>query len=204
MAAIVGEGPVHVGCAGPHLADRWSLTVLMLRFLEEYASAYVNGEAWAGKMYLTTTLHLLPLVNPDGTDLVTGALDPLDSFYAQARALATHFPGIPFPEGWAANISGIDLSLQYPAGWGQARRAGFRRGFNRPGPRGYVGSEPLIAPESRAVARWTRDRAFDLVVSCDPGYGDWFMSVWGRPWFAFGEEAGELRSVLTRALPLSP
>lgn len=204
IAVMVGEGTRRIGCVGPHRADRWPLTVQMFRFLEGYATAYADGEPWARNIYGAATLHLLPLVNPDGMDLVSGALDPLDSFYAQARVLATHFPGVPFPEGWAANISGVDLSLQYPPGWAQARRTRFRQGFTRPGPRDYVGSEPLITPESRAVARWTRDRAFDMVLSCDPAYGAWFTAAWGRPGYVWGEEAGELGSVLFRAITLSP
>ena len=204
MTVTVGEGPRRVGCTGPHRADQWPMTMQLLRFLEEYASAYADGAAWAWEMYSAATIHFLPLVNPDGTDLVTGALDPQDSFFAQAQALAAHYPGVPFPEGWKANISGVDLALQYPVGWVQARRMRFRHGFTRPGPRDYVGSEPLIAPESRAVARWTRDQAFDAVLSCDPGYVGWFTTVWSRPGYVWGGESGELQPVLFGALALSP
>ena len=108
---------------------------------------------------------MVPLVNPDGVDLVTGALSPLDSFYTQAMALAAHYPNIPFPDGWKSNISGVDLNLQYPAGWEVARRIKFSQGYTRPGPRDYVGSEPLITPENRAMVKWTREQDFALTVS---------------------------------------
>ena len=49
----------------------------------------------ATELYEAVTLHMVPLVNPDGVDLVTGALDPMDSFYVQAQALAAHY--LPFP-----------------------------------------------------------------------------------------------------------
>ena len=135
----------------------------MFRFLEDHASSFFANEISAKELYDAITLHMVPLVNPDGVDLVSGALDPMDSFYIQAQALAAHYPAIPFPEGWISNISGVDLSLQYPTGWEEIRRIRFTQGFTRPGPRGYVGSEPLIAPESRALTKWTKGHDFALL-----------------------------------------
>jgi g-D-glutamyl-meso-diaminopimelate peptidase len=59
----------------------------------------------------------------------------------------------------------VDLNLQYPAGWDIARRIKFDQGYTRPGPRNYVGSEPLITPENRAVAKWTQEHEFALTLS---------------------------------------
>ena len=97
---------------------------------------------------------LAPAVDPDGIDLVTGALDAENT--AAARALAANYPDIPFPSGWKANIHGIDLNLQYPAGWSIAREIKFAAGYTRPGPRDYVGPAPLVAPESLAMYGFTR------------------------------------------------
>ena len=119
----------------------------------------------AKELFSGTALHMVPLVNPDGVDLVTGTLDPDDSYYAQAKALSSFYPEIPFPDGWKSNIAGVDLNLQYPAEWQTARGIKFSQGFTRPGPREYVGDAPLIAPESRAMAKWTRERDFSLTIS---------------------------------------
>ncbi len=168
-AVSIGAGPRQVGYNAAHHANEWITVPLLLSFLEAYAAAWAAGGSVGGAaakdLYGAATLHMVPLVNPDGVDLVVGALDPLDSFYAQAGALASHYPNIPFPQGWKSNISGVDLNLQYPAGWETARRIRFSRGYTRPGPREYVGSGPLMAPESRAVARWTEERDFALTVS---------------------------------------
>ena len=203
-AISMGKGSMQVGIVGPHHADRWANVPGMLRFIEEFAAAYVTGDAWAQDLYETAAFHLLPLVNPDGVDLVTGALFPGDSYYEQARALASHYPDIPFPEGWIANITGVDLSLQYPTGWDKSRNIRFRQGFTRPGPRDYVGSEPMITPETRTIAKWTRDRDFSLVLSYDRSYADWFTDTWGRPGYALSGEAGEELSVLVERIVLSP
>lgn len=169
QAVSLGSGHKRVGYNAAHHANEWITTPVLLRFLEEYAAAYAAGGSVGGvaaeELFTTATLHMVPLVNPDGVDLVTGALDPGDSFYAQAQGLAAHYPNIPFPEGWKSNISGVDLNLQYPAGWEIARRIKFAQGYTRPGPRDYVGSEPLITPENRAMAKWTRDNDFSLALS---------------------------------------
>ena len=65
------------------------------------------------------------------------------------------FADIPFPDGWKANLLGVDLNLQYPAGWLQAREIKFSQGFDRPAPRDFVGRAPLNQPESRAIADYT-------------------------------------------------
>ena len=179
-AVSAGKGPRQAGVVGPHRADEWSAAIGLLRFVETIAAALETGERWAKELRETLTLHLIPLVNPDGVDLVTGALDPMDSFYVQAQAMAAHYGSDPFPDGWQSNISGIDLSLQYPAGWKTTQRAMFAQGITRPGPKGYVGSEPLIAPEVRAIAKWTRRRDFSTVLSYDEGYARWFADVWDR------------------------
>jgi len=169
MALSLGEGARQVGYNAAHHANEWITTLVLLQFLEAYASAVAaKGTIWgnsAEELFSTTTLHAVPLVNPDGVDLVTGAIEPGDSYYAQAEAMASFYPEIPFPSGWKSNIAGVDLNLQYPAGWQTARRIKYAQGFTRPGPRDYVGDGPLVAPESRAMAQWTQERDFSLTLS---------------------------------------
>lgn len=105
----------------------------------------------------------MPAVNPDGMDLVTGALE--GEFLHQAEILAANYPQIPFPSGWKANIRGVDLNLQYPAGWEEARKIKYSQGYTLPGPRDYVGPAALSAPESLALYRYTRSLDPALVLA---------------------------------------
>ena len=168
-AVEIGEGERHVLYSAAHHANEWITTPVLLKFLEELAEAAQSG----GKLYGVpaetlmryTTIHMVPMVNPDGVDLVTGAL-PQDTYpYRKARDMAAFYPDIPFPDGWKANLLGVDLNLQYPAGWLQAREIKFSQGYTRPGPRDYVGRAPLNQRESLALARYTEEVDPDLVLA---------------------------------------
>jgi g-D-glutamyl-meso-diaminopimelate peptidase len=136
----------------------------LLRFIEQCAAAYAGkGFPALERILEQATLFFIPLVNPDGVDLATGALPPGCEAYESAKALCS--PQQPFPTGWKANIRGVDLNVNYPAGWETARSIKKKAGFTEPGPRDYVGPYPLSEPESRAMAAFTRSRDFDITLS---------------------------------------
>ena len=166
LAIGTGENQVFFNAA--HHANEWITSTLMMKFLENYAAAYAAGKQLHGEsaeaLYRMTTLYIAPMVDPDGVDLVTGALTG-GPYYDQAVRLAAGYPSIPFPEGWKANIDGIDLNLQYPAGWENAREIKYAKGFTKPGPRDFVGPAPLAAPESKAVYLFTLSHSFTITLS---------------------------------------
>ena len=61
--------------------------------------------------------------------------------------------------------TGVDLNLQFPAGWENAKRIKFDLGFTSPAPRDYVGSFPLSAPESKAIYNFTLEHDFRLILA---------------------------------------
>jgi g-D-glutamyl-meso-diaminopimelate peptidase len=166
---VIGNGPRKVIYTAAHHANEWITALILLKFAEELAEAIREG----GKVYGVdartivdaATIYMVPLVDPDGVDLVVGAIEPGQIQYETARALADNYPTIPFPEGWKANLLGVDLNLQYPAGWLQAREIKFSQGFIRPGPRDYVGRAPLGQIESRALAGYTEAIDPELVLA---------------------------------------
>ena len=133
----LGSGPKLVFYNAAHHANEWITTPLLLTFCEQLCARLGDGGDMEGQnirdLLSRVTLVLAPAVDPDGIDLVTGALDAETT--AAAKALAENYPDIPFPSGWKANIRGIDLNLQYPAGWSTAREIKFAAGYTRPGPR---------------------------------------------------------------------
>lgn len=166
---VIGTGPRKVIYTAAHHANEWITTPLLLKFAEELAEAFQNGGDVYGvpaKQILdTATIYMVPMVDPDGVDLVTGAIMPQSIQYLIAQQLSQSYPQIPFPHGWKANLAGVDLNLQYPAGWLTAREIKYSQGYTRPGPRDFVGRAPLNQPESRALAGYTEYIDPELVLA---------------------------------------
>ncbi len=164
----VGEGKRQVFYNAAFHANEWITTPVLLKFAEEYAASYATGQNLYGVrpswLYYGFTLSLMPLVNPDGVDLVNGLLED-EGYYERARRIAESYPQIPFPSGWKANIEGVDLNLQFPAGWENAKEIKYAQGFTSPAPRDYVGAAPLTAPESLAVYEYTKQNDFQLILA---------------------------------------
>ena len=139
LSATVGTGTAAVGINAAHHANEWITTPLVLRMLESYLYAEAYGKPFYGfdtaELIASTRLVLVPLVNPDGVDLVTGYLEANEPAFQRAMGFAGDYPRIPFPSGWKANLNGVDLNLGYPAGWDRARELKFAEGYTRPGPR---------------------------------------------------------------------
>ena len=156
---VIGNGPRKVLFTAAHHANEWITTPVLLKFVEELAAAAQKGGTIAGQnaaeLLDKVTIYTVPMVNPDGVDLVTGSIAPGQIQYELAQSLSRNYPLIPFPDGWKANLMGVDLNLNYPAGWLQAREIKFSQGYTQPGPRDYVGRAPLNQLESRALAGYT-------------------------------------------------
>lgn len=165
----LGEGRRSVLYNGSHHANEWITTPLLMKFTEEYARAVSRGgRLWdrdAAAMFRRTQLYIVPMVNPDGVDLVTGAIEEGTAEYESAQNIAARFPAISFPEGWKANLLGVDLNLNYPADWEQAKENKFALGYDQPAPRDFVGFSPLDQAESIAMVRITEDVSPRLTLS---------------------------------------
>ena len=166
---VVGSGSTNVFVNASHHANEWITTPVVLKFTEDYLRALSDGgnigEESAQNLFASKKLFVMPLVNPDGVDLVTGALTQASPYYSAATDIAANYPDIPFPSGWKANISGTDLNLNYPASWERAREIKFAQGFTTPAPRDFVGASPLSAIESRNVYNLSLANDFALTVS---------------------------------------
>lgn len=163
-----GNGDNRVFYNASHHANEWITTPVLLKFFEDLCRAYVSGgsifDRSAAEIFSYASIYIAPAVNPDGIDLVTGELTE-GEYYENAVRISNNYPTIPFPEGWKANIRGVDLNLQYPAEWETARRNKFALGFVSPAPSDYVGAAPLVAPESRAMYDFTLSLSPNLTLS---------------------------------------
>ena len=166
---VIGKGPRKVIFSAAHHANEWITALVLLKYAEDLAQAIEeDGEIFGRKARAiadAVTIYMVPMVDPDGVDLVVGAIEPGEIQYDLAKRLAQDYPTIPFPNGWKANLLGVDLNLQYPAGWLMAREIKFSQGYVRPGPRDYVGRAPLNQFETQALAGYTEYIDPELVLA---------------------------------------
>lgn len=164
----LGNGEKEVCYNASFHANESITTPVLLKFAEDLMEGYDTGNSVRGvyprQLFEQYSLYLVPMVNPDGVDLVNGAISS-GSYYIQAKQIADNYPYIPFPDGWKANIEGIDLNLQFPAGWELAKEQKYAGGYVGPAPRDFVGLAPLVAPESKAMYDFTLNHNFELILA---------------------------------------
>lgn len=158
-----GEGErrlhLHAACH----ANEWITSLLAMTLLEDLACCYADGQpfGWLDpqEVYSWYTLWLVPMVNPDGVELVVDGVTEQHPW--RERLLAWNGGSSDFQQ-WKANIRGVDLNDQYPAFWEEECA---RRAVPGPGPRDYPGLAPLSEPEAQAMAAWTEHKDFETVLS---------------------------------------
>ena len=169
VAIQLGCGSRKVLLSGTHHANESITGTLLWELLLAYCRAICEDGCFGGKparaLYRNSMLYCVPLVNPDGADLVAGEIPESAAEYRQAAAIAAAYPALPFPSGWKANLRGIDLNLNYPASWQTAKEIKAARGFDRPAPRDYPGSRPLDQRETAALAAYTACVRPDLLLA---------------------------------------
>ncbi|HEY8805549.1 MAG TPA: M14 family metallocarboxypeptidase [Clostridium sp.] len=163
----LGSGPNKVFYNGSHHAIEWITTVLLMKFIENFAKAYALGQNIEGynvnDIWGKSTIYVMPMVNPDGVDLVLNGLDRSNPTYNDL--IKWNNGNLDFSKTWSANIRGVDLNHNYDAMWQESKDAEKSYGVYGPGPTRYSGTSPESESESRAVADFTRKNDFRLVIA---------------------------------------
>ena len=114
----IGNGEKQVLYHASIHANEWITSVLLMKFIENFCKTYIFNQTLQGysarELFQNTSLYIIPMVNPDGVDLITGNIEPKSKIYQNYKDIAYKFPTIPFPEGWKANFNGVDLKKYQP------------------------------------------------------------------------------------------
>ncbi|MCB2354756.1 M14 family metallopeptidase [Clostridium estertheticum] len=163
----LGNGPNKVFYNGAHHAIEWITSVLLMKFIENFAKAYAMDQDIEGynvrDIFRISTIYVMPMVNPDGVDLVLNGLEKSNPYYNDL--IKWNNGSLDFSENWSANIRGVDLNHNYDAMWQESKNAEASYGIYGPGPTRYSGTSPESESESKAVANFTRSNNFRLVIA---------------------------------------
>lgn len=163
----LGNGPNQVFYNGAHHALEWITSPVLMKFVENFAKAYVEESNIRGydvrDIWDQSTIYIMPMVNPDGVNLVLNGLQKDNPFYDQL--IAWNNGSTDFSRNWQANIRGVDLNHNYDALWELSKAAEAEYGIFGPGPTRFSGPYPESESESKAVADFTRSHNFRLVLA---------------------------------------
>lgn len=97
----LGNGSNKVFYSASIHANEWITSVVLMKFIEDYCDAYNNNSSLYGysvrELFDSASIYIMPMVNPDGVDLVTGSLSSNSPIYTKLKNIADDFPDIPFP-----------------------------------------------------------------------------------------------------------
>ncbi|WP_101846385.1 M14 family metallopeptidase [Halobacillus sp. Marseille-P3879] len=157
----IGDGDKVIHWDGSFHAQEWITTCVIMEFVNSYLLALTNNETIRGRVmgpfYSEITLSIVPMVNPDGVDLVLNG--PPNGSYGES-AIQINNGSTDF-SGWKANIRGVDLNNQYPANWEMEAA----RKPKEPKPRDFPGYSPLTEPESKAMAELAGELNYETMLA---------------------------------------
>lgn len=158
----IGRGKRTVHFNASFHANEWITSALLMNAVKEYVFQLIDYEKWKEKnmrvLYEEIVVSIVPMVNPDGVDLVIKGLlaaGPFQSYVSNVNNRVDTF------SHWKANICGVDLNNQYPSCWEKEQC----RKPKHPAPRDFPGYYPLSEPESIAMAKLVEQEQFDRLVA---------------------------------------
>ncbi len=170
----LGQGRPLLLFVATHHAMEWICGWCLLDLAAAYLSAAAENKAPLG------TYCLIPLLNPDGVELVSGGWHTSDIL--APRQKRANGNSLDFSH-WQANGRGVDLNHNYPVGFDAYRAVEASLGIWEGAPTRYSGVAPLSEPETQALASLIDLLAPDVTLALHTQGEEVFSgSATGRGW----------------------
>ncbi len=163
----IGNGKNVISYNGAHHGMEWITSALLMRFAHDFLKAEKNRGALGGFnvpfLSENTSVYIVPMVNPDGVQLSAKGLGQETD--AKIKRRLVEMNGSDDFTRWQANVRGVDLNHNYNAMWERSKEMEKEYGIFSPGPTRFSGEAPESEPESHALAEFTREKNFKMVLA---------------------------------------
>jgi len=147
----LGNGARKVFVDGAIHASEYISTSYLMYMVDQYAYAYKTSGTFNGfdlsELLNGVTYCIVPMVNPDGTNLVQNGPDSALDSNAVSR-IAKNDSGFVNYSCWKANINGVDLNRNFDNNWYVIRAA------TSPSSKLFKGYYPVSEPETKAIINY--------------------------------------------------
>jgi g-D-glutamyl-meso-diaminopimelate peptidase len=182
----IGNGDPAVFYCGTHHSLEWITGLLLMKFAEDLLISAKEGKELGGinAKYLldNRSIYILPMVNPDGTELVINGSKNAKISSKLQKISHNNF------SNWQANARGVDINHNYDAGWKILRGLELLSGITGPAATRYGGKYAESEKETKAVCALCRRIKFKQAIA--------FHSQGEVIYWDYGEKTPEFSKVM--------
>ena len=153
----LGEGKKTFVYIGTHHAMEWMTSVLLMRFINEYAEGVREGRriynVHLPYLFKERRIIVIPMLNPDGVSYVLEGVREDNPLRSRLEAMN---PDHPDYSHWQANARGVDLNHNYDAGFAEYKELEREAGILGGAPTRYSGESPESEPEVGYLCNYLR------------------------------------------------
>ena len=158
-----GKGDKKIFVCGAHHAREYISATYLMYAIDRFAYMYetgMNETEYDIKAILdNVTFCIVPMVNPDGVNLVQNGIGAVQNPEAVSAMKITEGRENGY-RAWKANINGVDPNWNYDKDWFK-----YREKTSSPASTGYNGEMPNTEPETQAVAAYIDANMFEAYLS---------------------------------------
>ncbi len=151
----MGVGETKILLIGSHHAREYISSTYLMNMADKYMYAFATdtpfGEYDLKSLLRKVTLYIVPMLNPDGVNLVINGKQSVQDVQAVSNMAMLKNT---YAE-WKANINGVDLNRQYPCFWEVKASSTYA-----PSSEMFKGSDSATEPEVKAIIKLCQNNDF--------------------------------------------